>query len=415
MRRISLLFVLLCAFPATSQSLQQLYAESKKAYESKDYVSFLKQNIKLDSLRPSHPAFTYNLAVAYAMNSNENQSLKVLKKAVLMNNEIEFETAEDFESLIELQGFKDLIQLKTDLNIPVMTSAKVLSLSEKDLHTEGVLYLKKSKKWLATSIRKHKIIEFDSAGKCSDWLKSDDILAVFSMKADSKEKYLWVATSAMPEMQGFTKESDGKAEILKVEISSRKIIQRFKIEGKHVFGDLAIAKNGDVYITDSANAMVYRIKDNKMQTWLHLEKEAFNLQGITFNNDFSQLYIADYLKGILSIQISKPQNRNWLQFPESTTTKGIDGLVFYKNSLIAVHNGVTPIRIVRYFLNDKSEIADYKILDHNRPVFNEPALATIKGNELYFFANSPWKAYDKSFTLDVSKFENPMLFKAVLD
>ena len=90
-------------------------------------------------------------------------------------------------------------------------------------------------------------------------------------------------------------------------------------------------------------------------------------------------------------------------------------MVFYKNSLIAVHNGIAPIRLMRYSLNEKDEIIGYKTLDHNRGEFDEPALITVKDNDLYFFANSPWKAYDKTFNLNESKFEAPMLFRLKLE
>ena len=141
-----------------------------------------------------------------------------------------------------------------------------------------------------------------------------------------------------------------------------------------------------------------------------LKKEAFNLQGLTFNENESQLFIADYLKGILKISMKNPSDRNWLNFPKETTVKGIDGLLWHKNSLVAIHNGVKPIRIIQYSLNQNNEISGFKILDHNRPEFNEPALATISNGKLYFFSNAPWSAYDKNLNLNETQFENPILY-----
>lgn len=409
----SKLLAVLFMFPffVSAQSLQELYSASKKSYENKEFALFLKQTKTLDSLRPSHPAFTYNLAVAYAANGLQNESLAVLKRAVLMNNKTEFETAEEFSGFTESEAFKKLVQLKADLENPVVSSQKLVSLSEKDLHPEGLAYLTKTNVWLAGSIHKRKIVSFDvRTGVCGDWLKADDMLAVFAIKSDKYEKYLWVATSAMPEMEGFKKEQDGNAEVLKIEIATRKIVKRYSIKGKHVFGDIAISNTGEVFISDSANPILYTIRKDVLQEWVNLENTAFNLQGIAFNADGSRLFVADYLKGILSISVQNPQERRWLKFPDNATHKGIDGLVFHDNSLIAVHNGVNPIRLVRYYLNNKNEISEYKVLDHNRAEFDEPALATVKGNELYFFANSPWKAYDKSFKLNLEAFKNPMLF-----
>lgn len=416
MKSVVILAFLVASLSLPAQSLPELYAASKKSYENKEFALFLKQTKILDSLRPSHPAFTYNLAIAYALNGFKNESVTVLKKAILMNNKTQFEASEEFAGIAATDAFKQLLLLKSDLDNTIASSKKVVALSEKDLHPEGLVFLKKSNTWLAGSIRKRKITSFDAAtGKCSDWLKTADMLAVFAIQPDQDERFLWVATSAMPEMLGFSNELDGKAEILKVEISTRKIVKRFKIEGKHVFGDIAISRNGGVFIPDSASPIIYTIKNDALSVWLNLEKQAHNLQGITFNTDFSIMYVADYLKGILAVPVGASSNYHWLKFPENTTPKGIDGIRFYNNSLIAVHNGVNPIRIVRYFLDKKGEISGYRTLDHNRAEFDEPALAAISDGALYFFANSPWKAYDKKFNLNTEAFENPMLFKYPLD
>jgi hypothetical protein len=307
-----------------------------------------------------------------------------------------------------------LLQLKATQSVIIENSIQKLSLSEKDLHPEGLLYLDKYKLWLSSSIRSKKIVAFDANGKCTDWF-NDCSYSVFSFKTDYNQKYLWVACSAIPEMKNFTKEMEGKSEILKIEIATQKLVKRYTVEGNHVFGDLVVAKNNDVYISDSAEPIIYKIEKDSLSLWKNLKMEAFNLQGITFNENESKLFIADYLKGVLVIDI-KTKDRTWLEFPEETSKKGIDGLVFYKKSLIAIQNGVVPIRIVRYKLNESvTKIIDFVVLDNNRNVFNEPALATLVQNKLYFFANSPWKFYDKNFQLDETKIENPKLFELILD
>ncbi len=399
-----------------SQSQRELYNQSTEAYKAKNYSLFLKLTEKLDSIRPLHPTFTYNLASAYALNNEKEKAVSVLEKLVLTNNKVDFEKDADFDNIRQSEAFQKVIQLKADLDKTVTNSQSVISLSEKDLHPESLQYLKKQKLWLASSIRQKKIVSFDfKTGKCSDWF-TDSQFSTFAMKADAKGKYLWVATAAMPEMIGFSKEMEGKAAVLKIDIKTKKIVKRFAVEGGHVFGDLVLDKQGNVYISDSGQALIYKIFDDKLSVWLDLKTEAFNLQGLTFNDDQSKLYIADYLKGILVIDVQNPQNKTWLKFPKGTTTKGIDGLTFYENSLFAIHNGVRPIRVIQYELSEKQDsISGFKVIDNNRPEFNEPALATVIKDTLYFFGNSPWTAYGKNGNLDLSKLENPMLFEFKLN
>lgn len=409
MLKIKLFLLLLLGISGFAQT-KVLYNQSLEAYKSKDYVLFLKLAKQLDSIRPMHPTFTYNLASAYSLNGKKQEALGVLKNIVLANNTIAFEDDSDFESIKDDEAFKELSQLKVLQLKTRESSVEKVRLSEKDLHPEGLVYLEKQKLWLASGIRNKKIVSFDASGKCSDWFV-DGSYSVFALKADSNEKYLWAACSAIPEMKGFKKELEGKSEILKIEIASKKIVKRYSIDGNHVFGDLAVTKNNEVYISDSAEPKIFRIEKDGLELWKDLRKEAFNLQGIAFNREESKLFTADYLKGILVIDFNS-KKESWLEFPKETSKKGIDGLVFYKNSLIAIQNGVVPIRIVRFRLDqNETKIIDFAILDNNRKEFNEPALAALVHDKLYFFANSPWKFYDKDFQLDEAKFDNPKLFE----
>lgn len=413
MLKYKLYTLLLFGISGFSQT-KLLYNQSMEAYKNKDYSLFLKLGIQLDSIRPMHPTFTYNLASAYSLNGKKQEALSVLKTIVLANNTIAFDEDSDFEPIKGDKRFKELLQLKATQSVIIENSIQKLSLSEKDLHPEGLLYLDKYKLWLSSSIRNKKIVAFDANGKCTDWF-IDCSYSVFALKTDRNQKYLWVACSAIPEMKNFTKEIEGKSEILKIEIATQKLVKRYTLEGNHVFGDLVVAKNNDVYISDSAEPIIYKIEKGSLSLWKNLKMEAFNLQGITFNENESKLFIADYLKGVLVIDI-KTKDRTWLEFPEETSKKGIDGLVFYKKSVIVIQNGVVPIRIVQYKLNESvTKIIDFVVLDNNRNIFNEPALATLVRNRMYFFANSPWKFYDKNFQLDETKIENPKLFELILD
>lgn len=416
MKRWTIVFWVIMIFCfSNAQTQRELYHNSVKAYESKDYKTFLKLTITLDSLRPLHPTYTYNLASANALNGNSEEALKVLRQLILMNNETAFEVDSDFESIKQTKEFKAISDLKLAQNKLIETSKSVITLSEKTLHPEGLLYLSKSKLWLASSVRKRKIVAFDlMTGKCTDWFKEDKTLSVLAIKADSKEKFLWVSTAAFEEMENFDETLVGKSEILKIDIKTKKIIHRYSVNESHVFGDLVVAKNGIVYVSDSDKPIVYKIENETISEFISFA-DGYNLQGMSFNKEETKLFIADYLKGIAVIDM-KSKNKTWLTFPEGATPKGIDGLIFYENTLLAIQNGIKPIRITQFQLNnEQNEIGSFKILDNNRPEFNEPTLGTLTGNKLYFFANSPWSAYDKNGILNEAKVTNPTLLSCKLD
>lgn len=413
---VLLIAVLLNGSLTIAQVQQKMYNASLRAYKNKDYKSFLEIGQKLDTVRPNHPTYTYNLASAYALNNEPEKAVATLKRLVMLDNTAAFESDEDFKEIKDREDFKALSALKTTQNKVEISSKPLVTLSEKDLHPEGFTYLSKAKLWLATSVRKRKIVSFDiKKGKCKDWFKDEKNLAILALKADAKEEFLWVATAAMPQMDNFSKEKNGMSEVLKIDIKTKKVVNGFSVKGIHVFGDLIVAKNGAVYVSDSNKAVLYKIQNDKIEEFMLFEKEGYNLQGLAFNKDESKIFLADYFRGIFVIDIAT-QTKKMLSIPEGATPKGIDGLVFYDNSLIGIQNGAKPIRITQFQLNEKQDqITGFKILDNNRPEFNEPALATVVGNTLYFFANSPWNAYDDKGVLDETKVSNPVIYTYKLD
>ena len=59
---------------------------------------------------------------------------------------------------------------------------------------------------------------------------------------------------------------------------------------------------------------------------------------------------------------------------------------------------------------DGKVIQGHDILDNNRPEFNEPVLGTFYKDGFYFFANAPWKAYDKFGNLIEGAYSNPEMY-----
>jgi len=410
-------FFFLAVYGANAQLPQErdLYMRASKLHRHKVYDEFLTVMRQLDSIRPLSVKYTYDLAAAYAMNGKPELGLQTLIKAVKMDATLETDTNPELAPIRELPGFKEIAPLKARLSLKVETSEKFLTLSEKNLHPEGLCYLKKRKMWLAAGIREGKIVSFDKKGKCEDWLKLT--YSVFAVKPDADEKFLWAATAGVPEQSGYVTSLERHSEIVKIDIETKKVVERIVVPGSHIFGDLVIAKDGTVYATDSDSPLVLKITGKEFSPWLYLTGRIYNLQGLTFNEDQSALYVADYNGGIMRVSVKDPEDRKWLEMPGDMTPKGIDGLYFHKNSLLAIHNGTDPIRVVRYQLDGNgTHITAAKVLDNNRPEFDQPTTGVIKDGNFYFFANSPWNAYDrKKQVLDESKFSAPALMRCRLD
>lgn len=130
--------------------------------------------------------------------------------------------------------------------------------------------------------------------------------------------------------------------------------------------------------------------------------EFWNIQGITLSGDERYLFVADYVRGLFRLEL---EGRRLIHLEASfdISLKGIDGLVWYDNTLIAIQNNVNPMRVTRYTPNrDQDALVSYEILDKKHPAYNEPALGCIQKDKFYYVANSQWGGYDENYRIKPS-------------
>jgi hypothetical protein len=217
----------------------------------------------------------------------------------------------------------------------------------------------------------------------------------------------------------FKKDEEGFAGVFKYDLNTGKLIKKYVLSNKpvpHGFGDLIVNAAGDVLITDSMTPAVYIIGSQKDELELFLENENFaSPQGLAFSDDEKHLFMADYARGIFDIDV-KTKKVTYLMPPANATLHGIDGLYFYKGSLIGIQNGVNPNRIIRFSPSpDFKQFNKFTVMEVNNPLIGEPTLGVIVKDTFYFIANSQWDTVDNKGQLaPVDKLQNPRILKMKL-
>ena len=169
---------------------------------------------------------------------------------------------------------------------------------------------------------------------------------------------------------------------------------------EHLFGDLTIDSKGNIFVSDSKTNEIYKLSvmGKKLETFIP-SGNFISLQGLDFNENDSLLFAADYSQGIFKIDM-KNKSVTLLANHSTTTLLGTDGLYFYNKKLIAIQNGINPQRIISIELDSSvSSVKDYKILESNNPLFDEPTLGVIAGNSFYYIGNSQWSRFNKDGTI----------------
>jgi len=296
------------------------------------------------------------------------------------------------------------------LRLPAQEAEIAFRIAEKDLIPEGIAFDPKSRSFFVSSIHKNKIIRIDNDQRVTDFIRSgqEGIGQVLGMKAHGGK--LWVCSNTG---EGNPK---GKSMVHAFDIVSGVMSKKWILQSSgeiHLFNDLVIGKNGDVFISDSDYGAIYYVNNTLKNPEILVKDERLNYaNGITLtpNDDV----IVNTFKGFFKINAITKELKA-LPFPNYYVI-GIDGLSFYKQSLIGIQNITYPVCINQYNLNSSfDKIENARVLVSNHPLFDIPTTGVVVDDWFYFIANSQMSNLDKDKIIDPAKLKEVLIMKLQLN
>ena len=413
-----------CSQSDTNKNLGEYLFQGLDAYQKQDYSGFLSNYQKALKLAPNNCEIMYNLARAYALKGHEEESIKLLNRVVDLgfyfteNSRFNSDEIKDFTLIKNTDEFKNILTKIREKNVPVNNSKIAFKIPEKDLMPESIAFDPVEKIFYLGSVYKCKIISIDREGVIKDFVseRQDGLWSVSGLKVDAKNRFLWANSSVIPGMKGFNGQNHGFTGVFKYNLENGSLIKKYLLISPigHSFNDLVVTSHGDVFLTDSYFGAIYKIPHNKDELELFVKPNRFSYpNGIALSNDEKYLYVS-HVEGVTVIRLD---NKSYfaLSNPEDITMTGIDGLYFYKNSLIAIQNHRPP-RVIRFYLNkDFDQVRSGKIIEFNNPLIRSPTTGTLIDNSFYYAANSQLKCYTddhKIFPLD--KLNEIIIMKSIL-
>lgn len=397
------------------ENLQKAYERAAKAYEAKNYQQYLDDITEALRYFPNHPILLFRQAAAWALTGRPLKAMIPLRQTAAMGLVFNVWQNPDFRSLQKRPELQRILDLYAKNAQPLKGSQQVLSVPEKGLLIEGVAYDSQERKFYLGSVRRREILRLDRAGKGGVLSRPEDGLwGVMGLKVDSVRRKLWAATSAVPQMAGGKPEDEGRAGLACYDLGSGRLQKKFLLPGKpevHLLGDLAVDAQGTVMATDSQAPLIYAAPPAGDNLEVFLKNDLFqSLQGIDFTPDGKTLFVADYSVGIYAID-RRTKAVRFLEAPRNAALIGIDGINFYRDSLIAVQNGLKPNRILRLFLSkDHRGIERVAVLEANEPSMTEPTLGVVVQDMFYFNANAQWDLIDdKGQAAPSEKWKDPVI------
>jgi len=395
---LSLLAVVLVAPIARCQDPEEMKgapAEPTDAQEIREQIAAVQ---KLESTLPDRGAVLYFLAAAKQHLRETRETLALLKECIALQEGFDPSGEPAFLELKSTKEFTTLVET-VHRDFPVMAQAReAFRTTEKDLIPEGLAYDAQQDIFYLSSLNRRKIVEIERDGKISDFVPADrfSLLPVLGIRPSPNDGTVWA--------DSFT--DGGRTELLHFDAAG-KLLGRFKPEGsaKHGFNDLVIRKNGEVLTTDSlANAVLRFDPAARTFTAVALHRPLFYPNGIALGEDDHTLYVADNL-GVVRVDLAGAESRDVDPGPRSTLA-GIDGLYWYKGSLIAIQNGIGSPRVAAFHLSsDGLRVTRTTVLENRSNFCILPTTGAIRGSDFFFIANSQIDNINNDKVMDVTRLE----------
>lgn len=397
-----LLLSLSCATAAIAQNpeVNRYVAVARKAVAAKDYATAYDNLVKAHAFHPYHQGIMYQLGIMSALTGKPDESISYLRKALHVNAGYKL----DIPELASVKGradFQQLQQLQNDLQKVVATSDTAYVLKDRGFHAESVAVDGVTGMAYVGSVRKRKIVAIDTQGNTRDLTKSGEhgLTAVLGLRVDAARKSLWACSSPMEEMEGY--DSLLPSRVYRFDLKTGKLLSQYETSAKtgHIFGDLAIGPGGQVLVSDSKTNEIYVVNEKAGTLDRFFTDSGFwNIQGMSFTDDGKYVFISDYIKGPYRLELSTRQLIKLNTLVENSL-KGIDGLLYHKGTLLALQNGTSPLRVMRFTLNGSFDtIISVEIVDRGRPELNEPTQGSLVESDFYYVANSQWGGYVENHT-----------------
>jgi len=207
-------------------------------------------------LRPQHGGLLVQLAGALDANGQEEEAVRVLERVAAMGFTFPIEKSFPGERYAEVAK-RFAANAK-----PVGTGKIEHTIDRLGLIPEGMAW--DGKRLFVSSVRTKTIFVIGPDGTVSEFAKGP--WGVFGMAADAKRGVLWAASMALPQTEGFDPADKGRSALLRIDLRDDKVLETPSLaEGKHHFGDVTVAADGEVYVSDSASAVIYKVGVGKVE------------------------------------------------------------------------------------------------------------------------------------------------------
>jgi sugar lactone lactonase YvrE len=388
---------LAAAGPAAPTHLDWRRAAAQ-AHERADYPAYLAAIEAALALRPDSPRYLFNLAGAYALSHRPADALAALRRLAAWGVVLPLATAPDLASLRDTPAFQDIVRTVAAHRQPHGRAVLAFELPAMTGIVEGLAYRPATQEYFFGDVHHRCVWRRGTDGAVTRFSAADaGLLGVFNLTVDEAHRLLWFGTSAVPEISGYDATLKGQGALCALDLGTGRLVRRYPLPADnrdHCLGDLLLAPDGTIYVTDSAAPVIWRLVPGADRLEPFVESPGFmSLQGLGLVAGGSKLLVTDYGNGLLTIDLASRAIRA-LAPPPNATLLGLDGLVACGTDIIAVQNGVEPQRVVRVRLAPGADVVvGVDVLAAALPGFDDLTLIALVAGRPHVVSQSGWAGF----------------------
>lgn len=354
---------------------------------------------RLTSLQPGSGDLKLALATTYALQGDKTRTYDLLLAMQRQGLGYDVRKAPDFSKVADTRAWTYTANSLADNLKPFGEGKVAFTLPGGDFLFESLAFDPKRDQFLVGSVRDGTVSIVGKNGKLTPFIKPDaenGLWSVYAMAVAPDSDALYIASTSSVYFKGFSKEQFGKAGVFKFQLSTGKFLNRYLLAPDSqpmTLSSIAVGNNGLVFAADGLRNVIYRLDGGELK--LMAENPKFgSLRGLAVSGDSKTLYFADYSQGVFGIDLAGGRGVDLKYDPAKLLLSGVDGLYWYDGNLVIIQNGMSPRRVMRLKLSDDGySIVKAMPLDSENAAFGLPTFGAIKGDGLYFVANSQKNQY----------------------
>ncbi|HET7752342.1 MAG TPA: SMP-30/gluconolactonase/LRE family protein, partial [Anaeromyxobacteraceae bacterium] len=320
-------------------------------------------------------------------NGQPERAMELLREAAALGWDIPLDP-KDFPGISERREWKELAKSAAAREPRTANAEVAFTLHEKGLVAEGVAAEPETRDLFISSIRTRKILRVAPDGSVSDFVPSGGggLLAPLGMKFDAERNLLWVAANASPAMVGWDPSMRGRSGLFAFDRKTGELRRSAFITGeKHLLNDVAIAKDGTVFVTDSEAGAVHRLDPGATELTPVVKGGFIYPNGIVISGDHVVFAHAFGLHAIpLAGGAASP-----VAGPFGFPLGGIDGLALDGTTAYAIQNGLGTPRIVRFEIDPALPVVtSASVVETRNSLWHVPTTGAFLRGSFLYIANS---------------------------